>query len=194
MKEILNHTELQSQIKSLAVLLLNQYPHLDEVVFIGIQQGGVVLADEVITSLQQMVPNQKIQYGQLDITFYRDDIRDELHVANKTEIPFSIEGKDVVLVDDMIDTGGTLCSAASMVMDKGANSVRAFCTHAVLSGKAYENIEKSMLTELIVTDTLPLTQESKKIKALSVAKLFAQAIRNTHEHKSINSLFITPSV
>jgi ribose-phosphate pyrophosphokinase len=106
----------------------------------------------------------------------------------------NVEGKDVVLVDDMIDTGGTLCSAASMVMDKGANSVRAFCTHAVLSGKAYENIEKSALTELIVTDTLPLTQESKKIKALSVAKLFAQAIRNTHEHKSINSLFVTQSV
>lgn len=106
----------------------------------------------------------------------------------------SVEGKDVVLVDDMIDTGGTLCSAASMVMDKGANSVRAFCTHAVLSGKAYENIEKSALTELIVTDTLPLKEESKKIKALSVAKLFAQAIRNTHEHKSINSLFVTPSV
>lgn len=106
----------------------------------------------------------------------------------------SVEGKDVVLVDDMIDTGGTLCSAASMVMEKGANSVRAFCTHAVLSGKAYENIEKSALTELIVTDTLPLTQESKKIKTLSVAKLFAQAIRNTHEHKSINSLFVTQSV
>lgn len=106
----------------------------------------------------------------------------------------SVEGKDVVLVDDMIDTGGTLCNAASMVMDKGANSVRAFCTHAVLSGKAYENIEKSALTELIVTDTLPLTQESKKIKVLSVAKLFAQAIRNTHEHKSINSLFVTQSV
>jgi ribose-phosphate pyrophosphokinase len=108
----------------------------------------------------------------------------------------SVEGKDVVLVDDMIDTGGTLCNAANMVMEKGAKSVRAFCTHAVLSGKAYENIENSKLSELIVTNTLPLSPayKGKKIKALSVAKLFAQAIRNTHEHKSIHSLFLTPSV
>lgn len=106
----------------------------------------------------------------------------------------NVEGKDVVLVDDMIDTGGTLCNAAQIIMDKGAKSVRAICTHPVLSGKAYENIDKSVLSELIVTNSLPLSQESKKIKVVSVAKLFAQAIRNAHEHKSINSLFLTPSV
>lgn len=106
----------------------------------------------------------------------------------------SVEGKNVVLCDDMIDTGGTLCNAANLLMDKGAKSVRAICTHAVLSGKAYENIENSQLSELIVTNTLPLKSESKKIKVLSVAKLFAQAIRNTHEHKSINSLFLTSSI
>lgn len=106
----------------------------------------------------------------------------------------NVEGQDVILVDDMVDTGGTLCNAANMLMERGAKSVRAFCTHAVLSGKAYENIEKSKLKELIVTNTLPLTHKSKKIKVLSVGKLFAQAVRNTHEHKSINSLFLTPSV
>jgi ribose-phosphate pyrophosphokinase len=106
----------------------------------------------------------------------------------------SVEGKDVVLVDDMVDTGGTLCNAAQIIMDKGAKSVRALCTHPVLSGKAIENIEKSQLSELIVANTLPLALESKKIKVLSVAKIFAQAIRNAHEHKSINSLFLTPSV
>ncbi len=106
----------------------------------------------------------------------------------------SVEGKDVVLVDDMVDTGGTLCNAAQIIMDRGAKSVRALCTHAVLSGKAIENIEKSQLSELIVANTLPLAQESKKIKVLSVAKIFSQAIRNAHEHKSINSLFLTPSV
>lgn len=106
----------------------------------------------------------------------------------------NVEGKDVVLVDDMIDTGGTLCNAASLLLEKGAQSVRAICTHAVLSGKAVDNIEKSKLSELIVTNTLPLQVKSKKIKQLSVAKLFAQAIRNTHEHKSIHSLFLTPSV
>jgi len=84
--------------------------------------------------------------------------------------------------------------AAKKIMEKGAKSVRAICTHAVLSGPAYERIEKSELLELIVTDTIPLKKESKKIKVLTVAKLFARAIRNTHEHKSINSLFITQSV
>jgi ribose-phosphate pyrophosphokinase len=106
----------------------------------------------------------------------------------------SVEGKDVVLVDDMIDTGGTLCNASNLIMERGAKSVRAICTHAVLSGKAYENIDKSKLSELIVTNSLPIKSKSKKIKVLTVAKLFAQAIRNTHEHKSINSLFLTPSV
>lgn len=106
----------------------------------------------------------------------------------------NVEDQNVVLVDDMIDTGGTLCNAADLLLKHGAKSVRAICTHPVLSGKAYENIEKSKLSELIVTNSLPLKHKSKKIKQLSVAKLFAQAVRNTHEHKSINSLFLTQSV
>jgi ribose-phosphate pyrophosphokinase len=105
-----------------------------------------------------------------------------------------VQGKNVVLVDDLVDTAGTLCKAAEIIMEKGAASVRAICTHAVLSGPAYERIEDSVLSELIVTDTIPLKQESKKIKVLTVSQLFARAIRNTHEHKSINSLFITQSV
>jgi ribose-phosphate pyrophosphokinase len=106
----------------------------------------------------------------------------------------SVEGKNVVIVDDMIDTGGTLCSAADLLMNKGAKSVRAMITHPVLSGNAYENIEKSQILELIVANTLPLTKSSSKIKQLSVSELFATSIRNAHEHKSINSLFLTPSV
>jgi ribose-phosphate pyrophosphokinase len=106
----------------------------------------------------------------------------------------SVEGKDVIIVDDMIDTGGTLCSAANLLMEKGANSVRAMITHPVLSGNAYENIEKSKISELIVTNTLPLKKESSKIKQISISELFATSIRNAHEHKSINSLFLTPSV
>ncbi len=98
--------------------------------------------------------------------------------------------RDVILVDDLADTAGTLCKAADALIQKGARSVRAICTHPVLSGKAYENIEASQLTELIVTDTLPLKQKSSKIKVLSSAKLFAHAIRNTHEHRSISALFL----
>lgn len=101
-----------------------------------------------------------------------------------------VSGKNVVLVDDLIDTGGTLTAAANMIMEKGAKSVRAMITHPVLSGKAYERVENSSLTELVVCDTIPLKQQSSKIKVLSVAPLFARAIRNAHEYKSINSLFV----
>jgi len=100
-----------------------------------------------------------------------------------------VAGADVILVDDLVDTAGTLCKAADALIEKGAQSVRAICTHPVLSGKAYENIEQSQLTELIVCDTIPLRRESPKIKVLSTANLFARAIRNTVEHKSIAALF-----
>jgi ribose-phosphate pyrophosphokinase len=101
-----------------------------------------------------------------------------------------VTGKDVVLVDDICDTGGTLAKAAGLLKEKGANSVRALITHPVLSGKAYENIENSVLEELVVCDTIPLMKESPKIKSISVADLFAIAIRNAYENKSITSLFI----
>lgn len=100
-----------------------------------------------------------------------------------------VTGQDIVLIDDIIDTAGTLSKAASLIMEKGANSVRAVCTHAVLSGKAYETIENSALTELIVTDTIPLKQESAKIRVLSTADLFSRAIANVNEHASISELF-----
>jgi len=101
-----------------------------------------------------------------------------------------VEGADVILVDDLADTAGTLCRAAEILIKKGAKSVRAMCTHPVLSGKAYDNINNSQLTELLVCDTIPLKQESPRIKCLSTAKLFARAIRNTHEHRSISALFV----
>jgi ribose-phosphate pyrophosphokinase len=100
-----------------------------------------------------------------------------------------VTGRDVVLIDDICDTAGTLAKAASLIMENGANSVRAVCTHPVLSGKAYETIEKSALAELIVTDTIPLKQEGGKIKVLSTAELFAKAIANVNEHASISDLF-----
>ena len=100
-----------------------------------------------------------------------------------------VTGQDIVLIDDICDTAGTLSKAASLIIEKGANSVRAVCTHPVLSGNAYETIEKSALTELIVTDTIQLKQQSEKIKVLSTAELFAHAIKNVNEHGSISNLF-----
>lgn len=110
-------------------------------------------------------------------------------VAEMTVIG-DVEGKDVILVDDMCDTAGTLTKAADLFIEKGANSVRAFCTHAVLSGPAYERIQNSSLTELIVTDTIPLKQQSDKIRVLSVADLFSDVIRRLINNQSISSHFI----
>jgi ribose-phosphate pyrophosphokinase len=101
-----------------------------------------------------------------------------------------VTDRDVVIIDDICDTGGTLAKSAALLKEKGARSVRALITHPVLSGKAYENIENSVLEELVVCDTIPMKHESKKIKVISVSELFAYAIRNAFENKSITSLFI----
>ena len=102
----------------------------------------------------------------------------------------NVEGKNVVLVDDLVDTGGTLCKAAKIIMEQGAKSVRAVCTHPVLSGNAYENINNSVLDELVVSDSIPLQQQSDKIRVLTVAELFAKAIDNVTSDGSISQLFI----
>ena len=116
--------------------------------------------------------------------------RSKANVIESMTLIGDVEGRDIMLVDDLIDTGGTLAKAADMMLDRGATSVRAVCTHAVLSGKAYEIIEKSGITELIVTDTIPLKQESSKIKVLSVANLFAKVLHSVHSFESISSNFI----
>jgi ribose-phosphate pyrophosphokinase len=110
-------------------------------------------------------------------------------VAEMTVIG-DVEGKDVILIDDMCDTAGTLTKAADLFIERGATSVRAFCTHAVLSGPAYERIEKSRLTELIVTDTIPLKQPCEKIRVLTVADLFSDVIRRMVNNQSISSHFV----
>jgi ribose-phosphate pyrophosphokinase len=101
-----------------------------------------------------------------------------------------VKGKDVLLVDDIIDTAGTLCKAADLMLEEGATSVSALITHPVLSGPAYERVEKSELKKLIVTDTIPLAQQSDKIEVLSVAGLFADVIGKIESHESISSNFI----
>jgi ribose-phosphate pyrophosphokinase len=119
-----------------------------------------------------------------------DKYRKEANKVSSMRLIGEVEGKDVVLVDDLVDTAGTICKAAGLLKEKGAKSVRAVCTHAVLSGKAYENIENSVLEELAVSDTIPLKQPSSKIKVLTVSNLYAKAIRKIHDNESISSLFI----
>lgn len=119
-----------------------------------------------------------------------DKHRKKANEVAEMRIIGNVEGKHVVLVDDLIDTGGTICKAAKIIMEEGAQSVRAFCTHAVLSGKAYNNINNSVLEELVVTDTIPLKEKSDKIRVLTVAELFAKAITSVTTDGSISKLFI----
>ncbi len=112
------------------------------------------------------------------------------NVVDNMTVIGDVEGKDVILVDDIIDTAGTLTTAADMMMDRGAKSVRALCTHAVLSGPAYDRLEKSEILELIVTDTIPLKRQSPKIKVLTVADLFADIIHSAINYQSISKYFI----
>ena len=116
--------------------------------------------------------------------------RAKANVIDEMRVIGDVKGKNVVLLDDMVDTAGTLSKAADMMMEQGAKSVRAFASHAVLSGKAYENIENSSLIELVVTDSIPLKRESPKIKVLSVAQLFADTIDKVYNYQSISNQFI----
>ena len=101
-----------------------------------------------------------------------------------------VAGKDVLIIDDMCDTAGTLTTAADLLMEKGALSVRAFCTHPVLSGPAYDRINASQITELIVTDTIPLNGTSEKIRVITVAGLFSDVIQKLIKNESISSHFV----
>ncbi|MGJ5642825.1 ribose-phosphate pyrophosphokinase [Formosa sp. S-31] len=116
--------------------------------------------------------------------------RAKANVISYMELIGDVTGKNVVLVDDMVDTAGTLTKAADLMMERGAVSVRAICTHAILSGNAYERLENSKLEELIVTDSIPLKQESKKVRVLTCAELFAGVMQNVHYNKSISSKFL----
>ena len=116
--------------------------------------------------------------------------RKKANIISRMELIGDVSGKNVVLVDDMVDTAGTLTRAADLMMDRGALSVRAICTHPILSGDAYKRIEASKLLELIVTDSIELTQENPKIKVLSCAELFADVMHRVHANKSISSKFI----
>jgi len=116
--------------------------------------------------------------------------REKANIISHMEVIGDVVDKNVVLVDDMVDTAGTLTKAADLMIERGAKSVRAICTHPLLSGDAYDRIENSNLTELIVTDSIPTNKKSKKIRVLSCAKLFAEVMKNVHNNKSINPFFI----
>ena len=116
--------------------------------------------------------------------------REKANEVSKMMLIGDVKGKDVVLIDDMVDTAGTLTKAADLMMEKGANSVRACCTHAILSANAYERLDQSKITELLVTDSLTKDHKSDKVKVIQVADFFADTIKRVHAHESISSNFI----
>ena len=119
MKSILTQEQLSITIKRLAHQVLENHVDLSNTVLIGLQPRGIFLSDQIVDEIKKETSADKIQYGKLDITFYRDDIRKGLHIANRTDIPFSIEGKNVVLIDDVLYTGRTIRAALDALLDFG---------------------------------------------------------------------------
>lgn len=119
MNTILNKYQLQITIERLACQVIENYVNLSSVVLIGLQPRGIFLADKIYEHLRKIKPDQKFLYGKLDITFYRDDIRNELHAANQTDISFSIEDQNVILIDDVLFTGRTIRAALDAILSFG---------------------------------------------------------------------------
>ena len=124
---LISEQQLPSIIKRLSHQILETHPGLDNTVIIGLQPRGVFLSDRIVAALHQELPADQVVYGKLDITFYRDDIRRELHVATHTDLPFSIEGKTVILIDDVLFTGRTIRAALDALMSFGRPSKVKLC-------------------------------------------------------------------
>mgnify|MGYP002380229532 CR=1 FL=1 len=128
MKTVLNEQQLAITIKRLSHQILENHPGLENTVIIGIQPRGIFLSDQLVEELKKLIDPAHIRYGLLDITFYRDDVRNEIHVPNQTKIPFTVENKNVVLVDDVLYTGRTIRAALDALLDFGRPSKVELCT------------------------------------------------------------------
>ena len=127
MKSILTQKQIELTVKRLAHQILENHLHLENTVLIGIQPRGIFLSDRIVNEMKRLIPAEKILYGKLDITFYRDDIRKELKLANTTEIPFSTAGKNIIIIDDVLWTGRTIRSALDALIDFGRPSKIELC-------------------------------------------------------------------
>jgi pyrimidine operon attenuation protein/uracil phosphoribosyltransferase len=124
---LISEQQLPSIVKRLAHQILETYPDLTNAVIVGLQPRGVYLSDRIVAALHQELPADKVQYGKLDITFYRDDVRRDLHLAKATDLPFSIEGKTVILIDDVLFTGRTIRAALDALLSFGRPSKVSLC-------------------------------------------------------------------
>jgi len=153
MQVLLTSQQLTDSIKSLAKSLQAKHPDMSDVVFAGIQQGGAVLGGIIVAELQKMNPSQKVQYGQLDITFYRDDIRKEILAPDTMHMPFNIENKTVVLIDDVLFTGRTIKAALDTLLDYGRPAKVELCV--LIDRKEHRQFP-------IQADYVGITVETKK--------------------------------
>ena len=119
MQVLLSSEQLNKTVKELAGLMAKSYPELRDVIFVGIQQGGAVIGNDIVAEVEKLLPGKKINYGQLDITFYRDDIRKEILAPDKMNLPFAIENKRIILIDDVLFTGRTIKAALDALLDYG---------------------------------------------------------------------------
>ena len=155
--------------------------HFKDLLVVSPDVGGVVRARALAKRL-----------GDADLAII-DKRRPKANVSEVMNIIGDVEGMNCVIVDDLVDTAGTLCKAAGALKNHGAASVSAYCTHPVLSGKAIENINNSALDELVVTNTIPLSEEAKqcsRIRQLSVAEMLAETIRRIHMEESVSEMYI----
>ncbi len=127
MKTILSEQQMALSIQRLAHQMLENNQAMINTVIIGLQPRGVFLSDRIVAALKEIIPGHSFHYGKLDITFYRDDVRKTLHIANETDIPFSIEGKSVILIDDVLYTGRTIRAALDALLDFGRPSKVSLC-------------------------------------------------------------------
>ncbi|MBK8605781.1 MAG: bifunctional pyr operon transcriptional regulator/uracil phosphoribosyltransferase PyrR [Chitinophagaceae bacterium] len=161
MKTILDQSKLADLIQKLVNQLSKAHPSLDEVVFLGIQQGGVILANDIIASLKKIRNTDKINYGQLDITFYRDDIRKEILAPDTMNIPFDIENKQVILIDDVLFTGRTIKAALDALLDYGRPAKVELCV--LIDRKEHRQfpIQADYIGEIVQTN------KSDKVKLIN---------------------------
>lgn len=127
MKTILSKQQMELSIQRLAHQMLENNKDMANTVIIGLQPRGIFMSDRIVAALKEIIPSHPFHYGKLDITFYRDDVRKTLHIANETDIPFSIEGKSVILVDDVLYTGRTIRAALDALLDFGRPSKVSLC-------------------------------------------------------------------
>lgn len=124
---LISEQQLPSIVKRLANQILETYPGLSNAVIVGLQPRGVFLSDRIVAALHNEIPADQVQYGKLDITFYRDDVRTDFHLAKATDLPFSIEGKTVILIDDVLFTGRTIRAALDALLSFGRPSKVSLC-------------------------------------------------------------------